>query len=241
MSLTLNPGALHSCLAPREAHRVRVQARSWIFPVFFQFFFSHANTLPSLHFFMSGAKKIYVGIRRCGNKHCAPGHCACMLGLFARKGFTCQKGDWVASYGPVKPVLFSVLRKKYRQFVRYATIIPKDMAKEYGLAKPSPDDDWFLIPDVTTKGVYVFGDKCPRRPTEHLNDAVGLDGTHLGALFNTRLPGEQAHVTWTVTPPSSTNGAQWGVDFFAVRYMKPKEGITLRLWSTLLPRYSGCY
>jgi hypothetical protein len=176
---------------------------------------------------MSGAKKIYVGIRRCGNKHCAPGHCACMLGLFARKGFTCQKGDWVASYGPVKPVLFSVLRKKYRQFVRYATIIPKDMAKEYGLAKPSPDDDWFLIPDVTTKGVYVFGDKCPRRPTEHLNDAVGLDGTHLGALFNTRLPGEQAHVTWTVTPPSSTNGAQWGVDFSAVRYMKPKEDTEL--------------
>jgi hypothetical protein len=148
-----------------------------------------------------------------------------MLGLFARKGFTCQKGAWVASYGPVMPVLFSVVRKKYRQFVRYATLIPKDVAKKYGLAKPHPDDDWFLIPAVTTKGVYVFGDKCPRRPKEHLSDAVGLDGTHMGALFNTRLAGEQAHVTWTITPPSTTN--EWGVDFFALRYIKPKEELEL--------------
>ena len=143
-----------------------------------------------------------------------------MLGLFVYKGFSCTKDSWVASYGSAKPVLFSEVCRRFRQFVCYAITIPDELVLKTDLKKPASDDYWVLIPDFWSKGAYVFGKKVPSRPTENLAAAVGLDGTHKGALFNTRLPGESAHVTWRVTPPSPANGGHWEVNFFAVKSIK---------------------
>lgn len=71
----------------------------------------------------------------------------------------------------------------------------------------------------------MFGEKVPSRPTENLAAAVGLDGAHKGALFNTRLPGESAHVTWRT--PSPANGGLWEVNFFAVKSIKARAELEL--------------
>jgi hypothetical protein len=166
------------------------------------------------------------------------------LGIVATKGYSASKGECIGSYGPVVPFLFSTVRRKIRAWVNYCNIIEPAVALAHKLRlrylplnapgyscdcllclaqikKGGPlIDHWVLIPASQTKDHYIHGGIL-RRGKRPDTDAIGINATHRGMLYNTVLGNKSSDVFWKVHGP--VDGGPWAVKFYARRKILVKK------------------
>jgi len=130
------------------------------------------------------------------------------LGFYIAPRQRVKDREIVSNFGLVDLCTIDKVKTTRTCWSRYGISVSTKTAAALGVVL-SDAFDYVLIPRAVSHQAYLYGDQPRSTPLPE------IDPRNKGALINSALDGESAHLVWKVTYSSITK--QWGVDIIASR------------------------